>query len=97
MTIDPKFFNQVSQWAHWGVACTLYLTFAIVLHHFGRLHVEDMIIVDVFGVTLAAWKEFFYDEHYENDETRGSSLEDFSFYLLGISTANLITFLFLDR
>ena len=35
----------------------------------------------------AATKEFWYDEKYETPEIRGSSLEDFLFYILGLGVA----------
>lgn len=38
----------------------------------------------------AAVKEFWYDEHYETTEVRGSSFKDFVFYVLGIIAGTAI-------
>jgi hypothetical protein len=35
-------------------------------------------------VIVAAWKEFWYDARDEGPVERGSDLEDFSFYCLGV-------------
>lgn len=40
-------------------------------------------LVPVF-VAWAAWKEFWYDNKYENSDERGSDLLDFSMYMLGL-------------
>jgi len=42
-------------------------------------------IVTVVGVAAAAIKEFWWDYKYEDAATRGSSLLDFSMYMIGIS------------
>jgi len=42
------------------------------------------------GVIFAAVKEFSWDEDLEDVETRGSNLQDFSFYILGILIANAL-------
>jgi hypothetical protein len=86
--IDPKFFNQVSQWAHSGVACSV---FFILLHFFSMRHVLEIFLP--IGVALAAWKEFWYDKHDENAATRGSDLEDFTFYMVGIAAALSVSIL----
>lgn len=41
-------------------------------------------IVAIVGVGAAAFKEFWWDYHYEDVATRGSSLLDFSMYCVGI-------------
>jgi hypothetical protein len=82
--IDPKFFNEVSQFAHFFAAATVYLTIFLVLLA-GHWYTPRRLLLWVIpGVALAAFKEFWYDKHDENAETRGSDLEDFSFYVLGI-------------
>ena len=44
----------------------------------------------VLVMVFAAVKEFWYDEHYETAEVRGSSLRDFTFYGVGAVTALLL-------
>lgn len=41
----------------------------------------------------AAWKEFYYDVHYERAEVRLSGLKDFIYYELGIAIGILIILL----
>ena len=76
--ISPDMFNFVSQQAHW--LSTAWITL-IGLYFFGPGSFWYTIPV---LVVYAAIKEFWYDQQYENAATRGSNLEDFSFYLLGI-------------
>jgi hypothetical protein len=38
----------------------------------------------------AAIKEFWYDQNYETAEVRGSNLEDFSFYMVGVTLAVIL-------
>lgn len=48
-------------------------------------HVPHWAWVSAIGITLwAGVKEFWYDEKYEDPTVRGSSLEDFLFYMLGL-------------
>ncbi len=42
------------------------------------------------GILYAAWKEGWYDVHYETLVTRGSGWRDFSFYLLGMAMAWIV-------
>jgi len=83
--INAAFFNQVSQYAHFFAAATVYLTIGRFSHHWA------LYMLPV-GIGLAAWKEFWWDSHKENAATRGSDLEDFSFYMLGILFGMLIVF-----
>jgi len=46
----------------------------------------------IIGTALAAAKEFWYDYVYEDACTRGSSLEDFGFYEIGIILGFLFVF-----
>lgn len=76
--IDPKEFNMVAQNAHWEAGlCWVWGT--IIL--FGP---QYMWYAVGSGVAITAWKEFWYDYKYETDEVRGSSLEDFAFYWIGL-------------
>ncbi|MGA7919065.1 MAG: hypothetical protein WCA38_05285 [Candidatus Acidiferrales bacterium] len=89
-SIDPKFFNEVSQFAHFFSAATVYLSFRIVAVHLHKFSWKWTWIIVACGVALAAWKEFWYDKHDENKATRGSDLEDFTFYMLGIGYALIL-------
>ena len=75
-TIDPKMFDFVSQMAHIFFGATL--TFACMIFY------PDYILY-VLGVYVIATavKEFWYDDKYENELTRGSSLLDFAAYQAG--------------
>jgi hypothetical protein len=81
--ISPKTFNRNSQYAHFGMAAAIYLTI-------GRFSFHWMLYLAPVGIALAAWKEFWYDRHYESDEERGSDLEDFAFYCIGIAYAAVV-------
>lgn len=76
--ISEKFFNFVSQMAHWAVMAFLTLTVSLF---FG---LNGLLIAIGIGVIYAAWHEFWYDPRYEDAATRGSDVEDFLFLLLGI-------------
>jgi hypothetical protein len=79
--IDDKTFNQVSQFAHFGCAAALVLAGAA----FGHVWIAAIAML-----VWAVMKEFWYDEKYETPEVRGSGLEDFLFYAIGIVTAVLV-------
>ncbi len=76
-------FNTVSQFAHAGVAYSITLSVLVALGYPALLWFLPITI------GLAAGKEFWYDYKYETPEVRGSSLEDFAFYLIGIGSAVL--------
>jgi hypothetical protein len=79
--IDPKFFNFVSQIAHF------FSTYAIVLT-FGKFwHWKGIVLAASLCVVYAALHEFWYDPRYENPVTRGSDLEDFLFLIAGVAAA----------
>lgn len=88
IVIDQKTFNFVAQMSHWLGGAWLTL---VPVYFWGKdsLYYSIPIIV-----SIAAFKEFYIDYHYENEETRGSSMEDFLFYCLGISiTVGMVFFL----
>lgn len=74
---DPS-FNTVAQIAHVAVAYAVVLSLLLVL---GPGSLYWLIPV---SVGAAAIKEFWYDEKYESASVRGSSLEDFLWYCVGI-------------
>lgn len=80
--INPKTFNTVAQLSHfaWG---------ALVITWAGLLFPRYLYEIWLVGELLAAIKEFWYDQHYEDVETRGSNLLDFSMYSAGAFTAYL--------
>jgi hypothetical protein len=77
---DPS-LNTVSQFAHVGVAYSVTLSLLIVL---GLPMLWWYLPV---AIGLAAGKEFWYDYKYETPDVRGSSLEDFMYYVSGILAA----------
>lgn len=50
----------------------------------GSTHLWWFVVATVIGTAV---KEFWYDKNYETPEARGSSLEDFLFYQLGMAVA----------
>ena len=75
--LDPKFFNQMAQGLHVLMAYSVVMT---VGYLWGLAPIPYILIVLVFA---AAIKEFWYDYHYEDTATRGSSFLDFMLYILG--------------
>jgi len=45
-------------------------------------------------LVFAALKEAWWDEHFEDPETRGSGLQDFAHYLLGLGLAFIVLAIF---
>jgi hypothetical protein len=83
--ITPKLFNQVAQLGHFAGGAAIVLA-TVVLWHDSRAPFAGFI-----GVLLAAGvKEFWYDEHYESTEVRGSSFEDFMYYMVGATAALIV-------
>lgn len=84
--IDPKFFNLVSQFAHFFTMYSLTFTIGFLTGPVG--------LWIAFGlcVAYAAWHEFYWDPRHEDALTRGSDLEDFCF-LVGGSVVAVIVYL----
>jgi hypothetical protein len=91
--IDPEFFNEVSQFAHAGVSGLIYLSIAYIAERHSLFHWRWYGILIAAGIALAAFKEGWYDPRYENAATRGSGLEDFAFYMVGIVIAVVVILL----
>ena len=76
MSISDNEFELVSQSAHGFSGWAVMLTIGKLLPHFlwwgAGLY-----------VAYAAVKEFYFDQHFETPEVRGSSLMDFCFQILG--------------
>lgn len=84
--INPKFFNEVSQLAHWGVMFSIAITLAIFLGGKG------LIVAGLGEIPYAVWHEYYYDPRFENAATRGSDTEDFIFLMLGFLSAAVVFF-----
>jgi hypothetical protein len=91
--IDPAFFYEVSQFAHAGVAGLIYLSIGHIAQKHNFFHWYWYGALIGLGVVAAAVKEFYYDPRFENEATRGSDLEDFSFYMLGILISQIVLWL----
>ena len=83
--ISDSDFNFVSQNAHvlGGIVAMLIPNLFWGPHYFLYITV---------AMVIFATKEFWYDFKYETPEVRGSSLEDFLFYCVGILTGNLLIY-----
>ena len=79
--IDPKFFNLVSQIAHF------FTTYAVTFTVGKFLGWRGIAVAGAILVIYAAAHEFWYDPKYENPLTRGSDLEDFLFLVGGVAVA----------
>jgi hypothetical protein len=84
--IDPAFFNQVAQIAHFSATYALTLTAML----FTKLQSKHRWLV-VFGliVAYACFHEGWYDPHFENAATRGSDVEDWCFLVAGSVAAEI--------
>lgn len=75
-SIDPRFLNIVSQLSHfaWG-ALTMLVAAMFIPQYFYYVWVGFAVCAGI--------KEFWYDFNYEDADTRGSDLLDFSVYIAG--------------
>ena len=83
-SINEKFFDYVSQMAHWATMAFGSLTLALFFGFPG------VVVSNVLGITYAAWHEFYWDPRHENAETRGSDVRDFLFLLLGLAIGDIV-------
>jgi VanZ family protein len=92
--IDPEFFNQVAQMAHFGMMYFV-MTMCCLLGH-SLLHKwwVGIVIGVVLNLSYATWHEFFWDPVHENPATRGSDIEDFAWLVAG-GTAGVLVYFFL--
>jgi hypothetical protein len=94
--IDPKFFNQVSQFAHFGM---MYFVMTLCSALSARFLPHWWVgLIWGFAISLAygIWHEFFWDPKMESPATRGSDLEDFFFLEFGAVIGALV-YVFLIR
>jgi len=76
---DAQLQNIFDQIGHFLGAYAAVLTLFI-------FHTPHWMPIALVLVTLwAGVKEFWYDEHYEDAAVRGSSLLDFTFYMVGLA------------
>ena len=80
--IDPKFFNLVAQFAHFGMMFFVTVVIGILFLRFDHEFVGILVGFLVCSV-YAAVHEFWWDPTHEDPETRGSDLQDFVFLVLG--------------
>jgi VanZ family protein len=87
--IDPKFFEQVAQFAHFGMMFAVTTVCADLSYKLGHKWIG--LIVGLVGCAIyAALHEFWYDPRYEDAVTRGSDMMDFLFLMLGAVSAGLV-------
>lgn len=88
--IDPKFFDLVSQFAHFFTMYSLALTLGLVGKRTGHTVLCVALSAAVY-IMYAAIHEFYWDPRHENAATRGSDLRDFAFLVGGGISGNLAT------
>ena len=75
--IDPRTFNAVAQSGHFLAGCLAVFAPIVLIGPAWRWW-------GALGIVLwAAGKEFLWDPRYESAEVRGSSVEDFCYYIFG--------------
>ena len=88
--IDSKFFDLVSQFAHFFTMYSLALTLGLIGKRTGHALLYLALSVAVY-ITYAAIHEFYWDPRHENAATRGSDLKDFAYLVGGGILGNLAT------
>jgi hypothetical protein len=78
VTVRYWLWNATSQVAH---VMAGYILVSKTNKYFGD---NAACVVLGLGIAAALYKEFYYDYHYESADERGSSLLDFSAYVLGM-------------
>ena len=76
--------DEVAQASHVAIAA------AVVGLTSARWHGPSKYFAALIVVGLAALKEFWFDQNFEDAATRGSNLEDWSYYVAGSVAALLI-------
>lgn len=84
-TVPVKVFNQVAQLGHFAGGMAWMFGWVVLLE---SQEVNTLALLG--GVCLAALKEFWYDQHYEDEVVRGSNMEDFAFYCVGFGVASMV-------
>lgn len=88
--IDPKFFDLISQIAHFFTMYSLALTLGLIGKRTGHMLLFLTLSMVVY-IAYAAIHEFYWDPRHENAATRGSDLKDFAFLIAGGLSGNLAT------
>lgn len=94
--IDPKFFNQVAQCAHFGMMYFAVTMCALIGRFFGHYWI-GVCVGGAFDLCYGIWHEFFWDPTHENAVTRGSDVEDFIWLEVGNVTGFLVTWFLVAR
>lgn len=76
-------FDEVSQASH------VFLGALIVMACVAKGLYHPQLIGSLIAIVWAALKEFYFDHFYEDPVTRGSDLEDFIYYCVGVLAANV--------
>lgn len=84
-TVPVKLFNQVAQLGHFAAGLAWMFGWVVLLE---SQEVNGWALLG--GIALAAVKEFYWDQHYEDEVVRGSNLEDFTFYCVGFAVASIV-------
>jgi hypothetical protein len=91
-TIDPKFFDQVAQIAHfsfWDNLSTKAWLIGLLLGH----PFMALVAVGLCDLWYASWHEFYWDPRHENSATRGSDIRDWKFLMGGWASCCAFTFI----
>jgi hypothetical protein len=92
--VDPRFFNQVAQIAHFSAWFTLVVFVSTLCWRLtGRVWLGP-IIAGVANLVYATWHEYVWDPIHENAVTRGSDFEDWAFLVAG-GTVGFLFYFFL--
>lgn len=81
---DQLLFDVTAQNAHWLAGALAVVAIGVLA---GKCSTVYTFVV---GMALAAIKEFVWDQLMESDCDRGSNLEDFGFYCLGLVVGVLV-------
>jgi len=93
MNFDPSQESEV-QGLHTALgALFVLLPIALGMKHPHLFYGSPRIIGSLLGVVFAGLKEFIWDQEMESPAVRGSNLRDFSFYIVGITAANIVLWL----
>lgn len=93
--IDPKFFNTVAQFAHFGMMFFVMMICCLVGRKIFGHWWSGMAVGGVVCLAYGIWHEFFWDPTHENEATSGGKKgdeEDFFYLELGACIAAVVYF-----
>lgn len=88
--IDPKFFNMVSQFAHFFTWYSICVTAGIITRN-----TRFVLGTALLCVLYSTIHEFYWDPRHEDPETRGSDIEDFCYLIAGGACGCFVAWFFL--